>query len=610
MNRSKAVLLKWLFFSDIFQMLHPKTIHFPSGYPISRSPPVFVCASPGPDPYRSLDNVYEELGPRDSDIESEPRVQSDDDFAEDELSLNGGAAQPYHISSSIQDGAVATANTSIPMATSTSTCAAISQTIPSISSLYNECMNSSGTTNGNHCSSDNNNGENSHSNPNELERNSNDRHSLISSSSSSASTAPVNDGAAGNSNSSFSSGPTRVASPDSGLALRNRTKRMRNGGSGKMPPSPANDLPIASRMNNENGSHDDTSSESNHLMNQHPYYNHHHHHQHQSQNHNYNQYRNNNNIELSHSNSNNSSISNQLNNVNNNVNSRNVGNAMSNGSGHMNGSNSIDVERHNQINKQLTSATEHPMIPKFGGNRTTVPTNYQSQMAQDQMISTIFPGRLINSNSNLNNYNRIQMQNQYYSPSDSVVRCSGNSSRSRTNPRSSRHRSSGNTLPYSYQNDNTYSYAEPVFHEDLASACAPPLLGGYRTISTSNRRPYHSSNHHPSSYTPNYQNYGERDQRHSRNRNHIGIPSTSNEMGHIQPIYSHDSSFGSDSGYSQYTHNSRAKSDGSNSAHSGSSNGNTSSLSNMFSWARRKDQQQSNRTKTNGGKPVPPMRNS
>lgn len=594
------LLIRLFFLVPSIQMLHPKTIHFPSGFPISRSPPVFVCASPGPDPYRSLDNVYEELGPRDSDIESEPRVQSDDDFAEDELSLNGGAAQPYHISASVQDGALAVANTSIPMATSTSTCAAISQTIPSISSLYNECLNSVG--NGNH-GSDNNNGDNSHlnSNPNEMERSSNDRHSLLSSSSSSASTAPVNDGAAGNSNSSFSSGPTRIASPDSGLALRNRTKRMRNG---KLTPSPS-ELPVANRIN-ENGSIDDTSSESNHLMNQHPYY--------QSQNHNYNQYRSNNNVELSHSNSNNSSISNQLNSVNNNVNSR--GNAMSNGS-QMNGQTN-EVERHNQINKQL-SASEHPLIPKFGGTRSIPPTSYQTQMAHpnhnEQMISTIFPGRLINSNSNLNNYNRMQIQNQYYAPSDSV-RCSNtnnSSNRSRTNPRSSRHRNSGSTLPYSYQNDNTYSYAEPVFHEELASACVPPLHGGYRTISTSNRRPCHSNNHHAAPYAPNYQNFNERDQRHARSRNHLGMASTStamNEMGHIQPIYSHDSSFGSDSGYSQYTHNSRSKSDGSNSNRSGSSNDHTSTLSNMFSWARRKDQQQqSNRNKTIG-KPVPPMRNS
>lgn len=40
-------------------MLHAKTLHYPSGIPLQRSPPLF--SSPGPDPYRSHDNVYEEL---------------------------------------------------------------------------------------------------------------------------------------------------------------------------------------------------------------------------------------------------------------------------------------------------------------------------------------------------------------------------------------------------------------------------------------------------------------------------------------------------------------------------------------------------------------------
>lgn len=69
-------------------MLHPKTIHYPSGFPMPRSPPLFICSSPGPDPYRSHDNVYEELEHR-RDSDSEPAGQSDDDFAEDELSLPG-----------------------------------------------------------------------------------------------------------------------------------------------------------------------------------------------------------------------------------------------------------------------------------------------------------------------------------------------------------------------------------------------------------------------------------------------------------------------------------------------------------------------------------------
>lgn len=551
-------------------MLHPKTVHYPSGYPISRSPPVFVCSSPGPDPYRSLDNVYEELGPRDSDIESEPRAQSDDDFAEDELSLNGAATQPYHIATVVgQDGA----NTSIPMTTSTLTCAAISQTIPSISSIYNECLNSP-MTNG-----ENNNGDNSQTNgnANEMERSSNDRNSLLSSSSSSTSTAPVNDCIAGNS--SGSNGPTRIASPDSGLAIRNRNKRIRNV-NGKMQSSPNDRI-------NEDGRNDDTSSESNHLVNQHHYYN---------------RNNNNNHLELSRS------ISNHLNAVNNNnVNNRNGAMLNGNGNHQMNGTNGSDVERINQINKQLSTApSEHPLLPKFGGNRlasAAPPISYQNQMAlaghgnEQQMISTIFPGRLITNNTNLNNYNRVQLQNQYYAPNDTVR----SSNRSRTNPRQSRQRNTGSTLPYSYQNDNTYSYAEPIFRENYMDACAPPMLGGFRTISTSNRRQYPNNHHSPSYMLPNY---GREPHSHLRGNNH-GVASTSvamNDIGRLQPIYSHDSSFGSDSGYSQYTHNSRSKSDGSNSAHSGSSNGNSGTLSNMFSWARRKDQpqQQSNRNKSIG----------
>ncbi|XP_055607312.1 uncharacterized protein DDB_G0283357 [Uranotaenia lowii] len=83
------------------ELHHPKQIHYPSGYPMPRSPPLFICSSPGPDPYRSHDNVYEELEhPRDTD--SEPPVQSDDDFAEDELSLPG--ERSFHKSSS--DGGV------------------------------------------------------------------------------------------------------------------------------------------------------------------------------------------------------------------------------------------------------------------------------------------------------------------------------------------------------------------------------------------------------------------------------------------------------------------------------------------------------------------------
>lgn len=65
-------------------------VHYPSGYPISQHPPVFLCSSPGPDPYCSQDlynPVYEELSDADSDLT--PAPLSEDEFAEDELSLAG-----------------------------------------------------------------------------------------------------------------------------------------------------------------------------------------------------------------------------------------------------------------------------------------------------------------------------------------------------------------------------------------------------------------------------------------------------------------------------------------------------------------------------------------
>ncbi|XP_050307935.1 uncharacterized protein LOC126744536 [Anthonomus grandis grandis] len=66
-------------------------VHFPSGYPISQHPPVFLCSSPGPDPYCSQDlynPVYEELSDPDTDMERHGG-HSEDEFAEDELSLAG-----------------------------------------------------------------------------------------------------------------------------------------------------------------------------------------------------------------------------------------------------------------------------------------------------------------------------------------------------------------------------------------------------------------------------------------------------------------------------------------------------------------------------------------
>jgi hypothetical protein len=84
-------------FLSHLQMLNSKALHFPSGYPMPRSPPLFICSSPGPDPYRSNDNVYEELEHRGERNHVNPvmrtncdrQLHSDEEFAEDELSLPG-----------------------------------------------------------------------------------------------------------------------------------------------------------------------------------------------------------------------------------------------------------------------------------------------------------------------------------------------------------------------------------------------------------------------------------------------------------------------------------------------------------------------------------------
>ncbi|XP_070504542.1 myb-like protein D, partial [Chironomus tepperi] len=73
------------------EMLHSKGIHYPGGYPIQGTPPLFICSSPGPEPYRSNDNVYEELEHRGNNRyqNCDRQMHSDEDFAEDELSLPG-----------------------------------------------------------------------------------------------------------------------------------------------------------------------------------------------------------------------------------------------------------------------------------------------------------------------------------------------------------------------------------------------------------------------------------------------------------------------------------------------------------------------------------------
>lgn len=553
-------------------MLHPKSIHFPSGYPIARSPPLFVCSSPGPDPYRSLDNVYEELGPpRDSDAESEPQPQSDDDFAEDELSVGGCI-----VVDGVATVSTAATNKSLPMTTTDST---ISHTIPSISTIYNECTGAGSAVpamlerseDDMTCQMQ----VNSEMNSKMQVNGSNDRNSLLSSSS--ASTAPANDRAAivgshssSSNSSSCSSGPTRIASPDSGLALRNRS-RMRNFSVDKL-----NAGSGSGNGGGGGGAGIDRSNER--ILLTLPYnHQHHHHHSHHPyqhthnpyQQHNNNNHTNNNNLDVGNSHSS-DSISNHLNLDVSNSHSDSISNHLNSVNNNVNG---CIVERHNQINKQLSSESSSRGAPLSSS------------------VSTIFPGRLINhqtaspspsANPNYRHHHHHH-QNQYYaSVDDNSIRCSNYGSRSRTNPRSSsnRQRYDNSMPPLPTYTDSTYSYADPELFD-------PPILAGYRTMISmpphANRQPHL----YPAYVLPDYQECSDA---HERQRNN---QRTSRAAG--QPIYSHDSSFGSDSGYSQYTsQNSRSKSSGSNNSGNtngtnGSGSGSASALATVFGWTRRKD---------------------
>lgn len=59
-------------------MLQPKTVHYPSGFPMPQTPPVFICSSPGPDPYESSSNLYEELDQHHNNTDSHSELSQND----------------------------------------------------------------------------------------------------------------------------------------------------------------------------------------------------------------------------------------------------------------------------------------------------------------------------------------------------------------------------------------------------------------------------------------------------------------------------------------------------------------------------------------------------
>lgn len=447
-------------------MLHPKSIHFPSGYPMTHSPPLFVCSSPGPDPYRSHDNVYEELAPpRDSDIESEPPAHSDDDFAEDELSLPGDRSFQKL---SPSDGTTAATTT------------------PSVSTIYHE--RGTASTASTQLTNERNSIMSSGSSNNNERLCGGSTTTAITTSPSTVTTNTINGGA----------GTRSIASPDLGGLFRSN-RRGQNNRIPKPQNYSADELNTSSELNASDilpTIYDDRNLRT--LP-----------------------YRHNHNINCSSNISNSTNLNNINNNNNNNINHNNHNNTRSNTINSPIDCNS-DVERRNQINNQLSQ------------NQPTA-------------VSTIFRGRTINCNGGSGRGGYISNHTNHNHHTSNH--------RSRTNPRSLDRRRIGGMPP---PHDQSYGYAEPMFHEGiLYDACLSHQLG--------------DRNHLYPYLLPEFTTF--------RTMNGAGTP---NEPG--QPIYSRDSSFGSDSGYSHHTQGSN-RGGGSSSGGAGNGGGNTGI---GCGWSRRK----------------------
>uniref|UniRef100_A0A336MR74 CSON004381 protein n=1 Tax=Culicoides sonorensis TaxID=179676 RepID=A0A336MR74_CULSO len=443
------------------EMLHPKALHYPSGFPMPRSPPLFICSSPGPDPYRSHDNVYEELEHR-HETDSERAHHSDDEFAEDELSLPG--ERSFQKSS--------------PDTTTVAT-------------IYQERSNSS--SNGAGSSSANDAGEPAYT----IERNRTERNSLLSSSSSG------NDNQSGGTNSqrqirnSNSSSDCGGSNSNNGLSLglfrcrssnNNSINNKNNSVSRQIIPNTFS----ADELNGTNGEHPSSVSpitgtdipptiyDERSLMSLPPSYS-------------------------SGSVNNNSNVNNLTNNNSvNNVN--NLNNNRANYYGPVEDPELSEVERRNRINSQLSS---HP-------------------------VATIFRER---SNPRIHHHHHM------------------NPNRTRTNPRSlDRRRYINPQQLLNNPQDPNYLYQEPIFHEGmLYDAClSNPYSTPYQIIPefSTFRQTHHPNGgqHHPPSST--------------------------------MAVYSRDSSFGSDSGYSHNTQNSNR----SNNTNNVMPNNTNNSSSNSNSW--------------------------
>lgn len=460
-------------------MLQPKLpIHLGNDYPMSRSPPMFDSSSPGPDPYHSLQslhNVYEELHPtRDSDADSEFHAHSDDDFAEDELSLAGET-------------------TAVLMATSTSTTASTpnhpegssTQSTAMIPTIYHEGnLNYRRMTTGLELATNHTNVE---------------RDSVLSLASA------VNDrnGAGGDSVSSSSrssSGATRISRPTehgTGPYPRSNSKTLNN--RDIMSPDMAglahNFNQYHNHVNTNNcNSNKRLNSNSNRINNNTIAGHHQHQHQHQHQSSNHQQHGHNA--------------------ANNNLRSKSRDNICGGG-----GASCVEcrVERQNQVNRQMSSTTHKKRAGSSGV--------HQQLDQHHPAISTIFHGRTINGNNS-----------HFAYPAPPTNQCpswvNGNQ-RMRTMPHAppncQQQRMGATSLNHEQP---TYDYAQPVFHNGILydTGFAADVARLQQPVDRSLDCPY---------IVPEYTSLGS---------SASGLSAGGN---HPQAIYSRDSSFGSDSGYSR-----------------------------------------------------------
>ena len=446
-------------------MLHAKAIHYPSGYPMPRSPPLFICSSPGPDPYRSHDNVYEELEHNTRDTDSEPPLQSDDEFAEDELSLPGDRS--FHKSTS---------------------------DATTVATIYHDRSASS-------------NGGNNSNNEQYIERNRTERNSLLSSTSSSGndnnhrppqtinnrnsnSSADCASSVSGNNNSN--SNNNNSTSNNSGIGVFRSRKHQTNINNNNNINNNSNknfsadDLNLSSEQNNQSGDvvvipslYDERG-----LMTLPPSYS---------------------------NNNNNNNENNHLNNINNNNRSNYYSTIDGEGG-------EDEVARRNRINAQLSAAVN--------GSSNLISRDRHSHR------------NLFNNNHNHNSSSRSRT-NPRSLDRRRYINNSNSNNNNNSNGNSNSNNNNGNLAVIAGPDPNYSIYHEPVFHEGLIyDACL-----SHTYSDRSSNLPYPYILPHQFTTFRNGQNGGVPVNGHS----HHPHP-TSN-----QTIYSRDSSFGSDSGYSQHT---------------------------------------------------------